>query len=36
MQIIKKKPNPHHLGRYLLNNDTFVRDGAVTEDIEQI
>ena len=35
MQIIKK-PIPHHLGRYLLNNDTFVRDGAVTEDIEQI
>ena len=31
-----KKPIPHHLGRYLLNNDTFVRDGAVTVDIEQI
>ena len=30
-----KKPIPHHLGRYLLNNDTFVRDGAVTVDIEQ-
>ena len=30
-----KKPIPHDLGRYLLNNDTFVRDGAVTVDIEQ-
>ena len=35
MQIIKK-PIPHHLGSYLLNNDTFVRDVAVTVDIEQI
>ena len=31
----RKKPIPHHLGGYLSNNDTFVRDGAVI-DVEQI
>ena len=35
VQIIKKPCTAHHLGRYLSNNDTFVRDGAV-KDIEQI
>ena len=29
-----KRTIPHHLGRYLSNNDTSVRDGAVI-DIEQ-
>ena len=31
----RKKPIPHHLGRYLSNIDRFVRDGAVI-DVEQI